>query len=134
MTTFPRTRHRFSPAPSVKQIMRRARHARKLFGLPITVKLHAPHVRPPLPAPAPCGRLLRHLSIPEIALLLQMVVMRNSQERKNCLEDLERRQEEAGMSWHASFSVTVPLCAIMTAHGEFKCAFNFHQRKKIFSN
>jgi hypothetical protein len=81
--------------------------------------------------PAPCGRLLHHLSISEIALLLQMVAMRNSQERKNYLEDLERRQEdEAGMPWHASFSVTVPLCAIMTARGAFKCVFNFHQSKE----
>jgi hypothetical protein len=51
----------------------------------LSIKLLTPRVHPPLPTPAPCGRLLCHLSISEIALPLQMVVMRNRQERKNCL-------------------------------------------------
>jgi hypothetical protein len=48
----------------------------------LSIKLLTPHVHPPLPTPAPCGWLLHHLSIYEIALPLQMVAMCNRQERK----------------------------------------------------
>jgi hypothetical protein len=48
----------------------------------LSIKLLAPRVHPPLPTPAPCGWLLRHLSISEIALPLLMVAMCNRQERK----------------------------------------------------
>jgi hypothetical protein len=39
-----------------------------------------------------------------------MVAMRNTARAEKLLEDLERcQEEEAGMPWHTSFSVTVTL-------------------------
>jgi hypothetical protein len=60
----------FSSGSSVKRISRRARHRSR--SAPSLSSFSRPV------QPAPCGQLLRHLSISEIALQLQMVVMRNT--------------------------------------------------------